>query len=195
MPANNLMEPGPRISGFRALGVPELVLSGHWAQPVLVMAAVCLGLSPMVRGGAYFRASSWGAHCVPISIGLMVLGLVQACWWMGWVSHCRLWGYRGLGAGVSLLVVDAAAQAGTPEPRSEVSGFRALEIQELVSAWWCRDTRDHGFLGWLPAHWCARLVPGLVMAHWWVGLQVPRSIQEALPVPWWVALSTGPSGR
>lgn len=29
MPANNLMEPGPRISGFRALGVPELVLSGH----------------------------------------------------------------------------------------------------------------------------------------------------------------------
>ena len=28
MPADNLMEPGPRISDCRALGVPELVLSG-----------------------------------------------------------------------------------------------------------------------------------------------------------------------
>ena len=29
MPANDLMEPGPRISGCRALGVPELVLACH----------------------------------------------------------------------------------------------------------------------------------------------------------------------
>lgn len=29
MPAYDLMEPGPRISGCRTLGVPELVLAGH----------------------------------------------------------------------------------------------------------------------------------------------------------------------
>lgn len=88
--------------------------------------------------------------------------------------------------------VNAAAQAGTPEPRSEVSSFQGPRDPRIGVCLMVQRPGPMGsWDGYLPVD--VQVGPRASDGPLVGGAPGPQGIQEVLPVPWWVALSLGPS--